>query len=103
MGKAQEEEKLAVQSGYWPLYRYNPTLKAEGKNPFILDSKKPDGSLKQFLDGEIRYASLKRTFPEEAEKLHTLLIEQFNQRYEELALMADPTSICKTDEPAATE
>ena len=98
MGKAQEQEKLAVQSGYWPLYRYNPALKAEGKNPFILDSKKPDGSLKQYLEGEIRYASLTRTFPEEAEKLHTMLIEQFNQRYEELALMADPTLVCKTDE-----
>jgi len=60
MGKAQEEAKLAVQSGYWPLYRYDPRLKGEGKNPFILDSKKPDGSLKQFMDGEIRYASRKR-------------------------------------------
>ena len=47
MGKSQEEEKLAVQSGYWPLYRYNPALKAQGENPFILDSKKPDGSLRQ--------------------------------------------------------
>jgi pyruvate-ferredoxin/flavodoxin oxidoreductase len=49
MGKSQEEEKLAVQSGYWPLYRYNPVLKAQGKNPFILDSKKPDGTLQEFL------------------------------------------------------
>ncbi len=99
MGKAQEEEKLAVQSGYWPLYRYNPALKAEGKNPFILDSKKPDGSLAKFLDGEIRYASLKRTFPEEAERLHSTLVEEFNKRYEELALMADPTLACKQEEP----
>jgi pyruvate-ferredoxin/flavodoxin oxidoreductase len=103
MGKAQEESKLAVQSGYWPLYRYDPRLKDEGKNPFILDSKKPDGSLKQFMDGEIRYASLKRTYPEEAERLHALLIKQFNQRYEELALLADPTSVCKTEEPAESE
>ncbi len=103
MGKAQEEEKLAVQSGYWPLYRYNPALKAEGKNPFTLDSKKPDGSLKQFLEGEIRYASLQRTFPEEAEKLQTLLVEQFNQRYEELALLADPTIVCKQEAPAESE
>ena len=95
----QEEEKLAVQSGYWPLYRYNPALKAEGKNPFILDSKKPDGSLKEFLAGEIRYASLQRTFPEEAERLHTTLVDQFNKRYEELALMADPTLVCKQEEP----
>jgi pyruvate-ferredoxin/flavodoxin oxidoreductase len=103
MGKAQEEAKLAVQSGYWPLYRYDPRLKAEGKNPFILDSKKPDGSLKQFMDGEIRYASLKRTYPEEAERLDALLIEQVNQRYEELALMADPTIVCKTEEPGESE
>ena len=100
MGKAQEEAKLAVESGYWPLYRYDPRLKDEGKNPFILDSKKPDGSLKKFMDGEIRYASLKRTYPEEAERLHALLVEQFNQRYEELALLADPTLVCKTGEGA---
>jgi pyruvate-ferredoxin/flavodoxin oxidoreductase len=100
MGKSQEEEKLAVQSGYWPLYRYNPALKAEGKNPFTLDSKKPDGSLQKFLEGEIRFASLKRTFPQEAKKLHAELEEQFNARYEELALMADPTIVCKEPEPA---
>jgi len=98
MGKTQEEEKLAVQSGYWPLYRYNPALKAEGKNPFTLDSKKPDGTLQKFLEGEIRYASLKRTFPEEAKRLHAELEEQFNQRYEDLALMADPTLVCKEEE-----
>ncbi len=103
MGKAQEEARLAVESGYWPLYRYDPRLKDEGKNPFILDSKKPDGSLKKFMDGEIRYASLKRTYPEEAERLHALLVEQFNQRYEELALLADPTLVCKTGEGAEAE
>ena len=99
MGKSQEEEKLAVQSGYWPLYRYNPLLKAQGENPFILDSKKPDGTLRQFLEGEIRFASLKRTFPQEADKLHAALEEQFNARYVDLALMADPTSVCKEPEP----
>ena len=103
MATMMAHQKEAADSGYWPLYRYNPTLKAEGKNPFILDSKKPDGSLNKFLEGEIRYASLKRMFPEEAEKLHTMLIDQFNQRYEELALMADPTIVCKTDEPAESE
>ena len=103
MGKAQEEANLAVQSGYWPLYRYDPRLKAEGKNPFQLDSKKPDGTLKDFMKGEIRYASLERSYPEEAERLHALLIEQFNQRYEELAVLADPTLVCKTEEGAETE
>jgi len=87
MGKAQAEEDLAVKSGYWPLYRYNPALKAEGKNPFSLDSKKPDGTIRQFLAGEIRYASLKKTFPEEAERLDALLEEYVNTRYEALSKM----------------
>ncbi len=84
MGKSQEEEKLAVQSGYWPLYRYNPVLKAEGKNPFSLDSKEPDGTLQDFLAGEVRYASLQKSFPEEAKRLHTQLEKEFNERYQHL-------------------
>jgi pyruvate-ferredoxin/flavodoxin oxidoreductase len=100
MGKTQEEMKLAVQSGYWPIYRYHPDLAEEGKNPFTLDSKAPDGSLKDFLNGEIRYASLKRTFPEEAERLHAILEETVNERYQELARMADPTIVCKESEAA---
>jgi len=98
MGKSQEEEKLAVNSGYWPLYRYNPMLKAEGKNPFILDSKEPDGSLRKFLEGEIRFASLTRTFPQEAERLHAMLEKEFIDRYELLARMADPTIVCQESE-----
>ncbi len=89
MGKSQEETKLAVQSGYWPLYRYSPELKAEGKNPFILDSKKPDGSLQKFLAGEVRYASLQKTFPEEAKKLHTRLEEEYINRYDEMEIRAN--------------
>ncbi len=89
MGKAQEESKLAVESGYWPMYRYNPRLKAEGKNPFILDSKKPDGTLREFLSGEVRYASLEKTFPQEADKLHARLEEEFMERYEKLKKMAE--------------
>jgi pyruvate-ferredoxin/flavodoxin oxidoreductase len=88
MGKTQAEEELAVKSGYWPLYRYNPHLIKEGKNPFLLDYKKPDGSLRQFLEGEIRYASLKKTFPQEAERLHAMLNEWVNARYEHFARMA---------------
>ncbi|MCJ7617405.1 MAG: pyruvate:ferredoxin (flavodoxin) oxidoreductase [Desulfobacterales bacterium] len=97
MGKSQEEEKLAVQSGYWPLYRYNPALKAEGQNPFILDSRQPDGSFKEFLAGEVRYASLQQSFPDEAKKLHTRLENEFNERYESFKLKADPKSICDED------
>ncbi|MBU4419610.1 MAG: pyruvate:ferredoxin (flavodoxin) oxidoreductase, partial [Proteobacteria bacterium] len=97
MGKSQEEEKLAVQSGYWPLYRYNPLLKAAGENPFILDSRQPDGSFKEFLAGEVRYASLQQSFPDEAKKLHTRLENEFNERYESYRLKADPKSICDED------
>ncbi len=88
MVKSQEEEKLAVQSGYWPLYRYNPLLADEGKNPFQLDSKEPDGRLREYLMGEIRYASLVKAFPEEAEKLHAALEKQFTDRYKRFASMA---------------
>ncbi|PID56458.1 pyruvate:ferredoxin (flavodoxin) oxidoreductase [candidate division KSB3 bacterium] len=62
------EAKRAVQSGYWPLYRYNPALKNQGKNPFVLESKEPDGSFQQFLASEVRYSSLKKMFPDIAEK-----------------------------------
>ena len=69
MYTSQEEEKKAVESGYWHLYRYNPQLKAEGKNPFILDSKDPKSDYKEFLMREVRYASLAKAFPEEADGL----------------------------------
>ena len=62
------ESKRAVQSGYWPLYRYNPALKSEGKNPFVLESKEADGSFQDFLASEVRYSSLKKMYPEIAEK-----------------------------------
>lgn len=69
MANAQLESKLAVESGYWHLYRYNPALKKEGKNPFILDSKEPTRDYNEFLMGEVRYSSLVRTFPEQASVL----------------------------------
>ncbi|OGP58739.1 MAG: pyruvate:ferredoxin (flavodoxin) oxidoreductase [Deltaproteobacteria bacterium RBG_13_49_15] len=94
MGKSQEETELAVACGYWPLYRYNPQLKTEGKNPFILDSKKPNGNLREFLKGEVRYAALEKSFPQEAEVLHSRLEKEVNDRYEALTLLADPKSIC---------
>ncbi len=81
MGNTQEETKLAVECGYWPLYRFNPALKNEGKNPFVLDSKEPKASLKAFLGGEVRYAALEKLFPEEAVKLHTQLEKEFAERY----------------------
>ncbi|MFC1885107.1 pyruvate:ferredoxin (flavodoxin) oxidoreductase, partial [Thermodesulfobacteriota bacterium] len=82
MGFSQEEAKKAVETGYWPLYRYNPLLKEEGKNPFILDSKEPKGDFKEFLMGEVRYSSLTRSFPESAEKLFKKAEEDMVERYE---------------------
>ena len=69
MAKAMDEGKAAVECGFWPLYRYNPDNEKEGKNPFTLDSKEPDGKLREYMMGETRFAALTRTFPERAEKL----------------------------------
>ncbi|MFY9385663.1 MAG: pyruvate:ferredoxin (flavodoxin) oxidoreductase [Dethiobacteria bacterium] len=69
MGRSQREEKLAVEAGYWTLYRYNPLLAEEGKNPFILDSKEPGGDLRSFMMNETRFNTLLRQFPERAEEL----------------------------------
>jgi pyruvate-ferredoxin/flavodoxin oxidoreductase len=70
MGKTQAQEKAAVEAGYWHLYRYNPQLEAEGKNPFTLDSKEPDWTkFQDFLNSEVRYTSLVKSFPGEAEIL----------------------------------
>ncbi len=81
MAKAQTEEKLAVEAGYWHLFRYNPALKAEGKNPFTLDSKAPTGEYEAFLDGEVRYNSLKRANPERAAKLWAKNKAESEERY----------------------
>ncbi len=82
MGKSQEEAKKAVEAGYWPLYRYNPDLAKEGKNPFILDSKPAKSSYRDFIMGEVRYASLKRQFPEVAEELFERAEKEATDKYE---------------------
>ena len=69
MGIAQLEEKKAVEAGYWNIFRYDPRLADEGKNPFMLDCKAPSASYRDFIMGEVRYNSLTRSFPERAEKL----------------------------------
>lgn len=69
MGLAQAEIRKAVNTGYWPLFRYNPMLEEQGKNPLIIDSKDPSESYQEFLKGEVRYTSLMKQFPEAAEKL----------------------------------
>ncbi|MTI69713.1 MAG: pyruvate:ferredoxin (flavodoxin) oxidoreductase, partial [Firmicutes bacterium] len=89
MGKTQEQEKKAVEAGYWHLYRYNPELKGEGKNPFTLDSKEPKASFKEFLESEVRYTSLKKNFPEIADDLFEKAEEEANERYETYKRMAE--------------
>ena len=69
MSQSQREGKLAVETGYWPLYRYNPLLAKEGRNPFILDSKEPTEDLQKFFMNEVRFRALKAQFPERAEEL----------------------------------
>ncbi len=82
MGASQAEEKKAVDAGYWSMYRYNPMLEAEGKNPFSLDSKEPDWSkFQDFLAGEVRYTSLKKSFPEQAAELFKASEENAKWRY----------------------
>ena len=89
MGFSVEEEKKAVETGYWHLYRFNPELKAEGKNPFVLDSKEPTKPFRDFLDGEVRYTSLKKLFPERAEKLYEVAEENAKERYESYLTLAE--------------
>ncbi|TAJ12480.1 pyruvate:ferredoxin (flavodoxin) oxidoreductase [Marinilabiliaceae bacterium JC017] len=82
MGKTQQEGKSAVECGYWHLYRYNPLMEEEGKNPFVLDSKEPDWSkFQDFLKGEVRYTSLMKSFPEEAGELFKASEENAKWRY----------------------
>ena len=89
MGKSQQEEKLAVESGYWSLYRYNPLLEEEGKNPFVMDSNAPDWSKFQaFLNGEVRYTSLKKAFPEVADQLFAAAEDNAKWRYASYTRMA---------------
>jgi len=89
MGKTQEEEKKAVAAGYWSLFRHNPLLEEEGKNPFQLDSKAPDWSkFQDFLNGEVRYTSLKKTFPAEADELFAASEENAKWRYNSYQRMA---------------
>ncbi|OQB13359.1 MAG: Pyruvate-flavodoxin oxidoreductase [Firmicutes bacterium ADurb.Bin193] len=88
MGNAQLEAKRAVDSGYWHLYRYNPLLKAEGKNPFILDSKEPTASFKDFIKSEVRYSSLERTFPDIANELFEKAENEAKEKYEKYEKMS---------------
>lgn len=88
MNNTISEEKKAVDTGYWHLWRYNPELKEEGKNPFILDSKEPTGKVSDFMNGENRYLMLKQAYPEIAEKLFAKAEKDMAERYENYKRMA---------------
>ena len=88
MGIAQLEEKKAVDAGYWNLFRYDPRLAAEDKNPFQLDSKAPTASYRDFIMGEVRYNALTRKFPERAEKLFNEAEKYAEQKYAHLSRIA---------------
>ena len=82
MAKSQDQEKFAVEAGFWHLYRYNPLLEKEGKNPFIYDSKEPQWDrFQEFLNSEVRFTSLKKSFPQEADRLFKAAEENSKWRY----------------------
>jgi pyruvate-ferredoxin/flavodoxin oxidoreductase len=92
MGKTQEEQEAAVACGYWHLWRYNPALEEEGKNPFILDSKEPDWSkFLDFLKGEVRYSSMMQQYPQEAAELCKAAEDNAKWRYNSYRRMAAMT------------
>ena len=93
MGKTMTEMKLAVDTGYWPLFRYDPRLRAEGKNPFQLDSKAPTLPLQDFLNAEVRYRTLTRSFPEEAARLQADLTDEVAARWRRYEKMAEGEGI----------
>ncbi|MDY4660109.1 pyruvate:ferredoxin (flavodoxin) oxidoreductase [Pseudoflavonifractor capillosus] len=89
MSNCQVEMKKAVECGYWNLFRFNPALKAEGKNPFTLDSKAPAGGYQEFLMNEARYSSLTRSFPDRAKELFARNEESAKERYEHLTKLIE--------------
>jgi len=89
MGTSIMEERKAVEAGYWHLYRFNPELKKEGKNPFILDSKEPTNDFKDFINGEIRYSQLKNVFPDIAGDMFDLAEQHAVERYNRYKMLAE--------------
>lgn len=85
----QAEQKKAVMAGYWNLFRFNPALAEEGKNPFSLDSKAPTADYVEFIEGETRYSALKRSFPDKAEELFGIAAENSIEKYNKLAKLVD--------------
>lgn len=88
MGTSLRQEKNAVDSGYWHLFRFDPRLKDQGKNPFVLDSREPKESFQDFINSEVRYTALKKRFPELADELFKAAEEDAKERYENYKRMA---------------
>jgi pyruvate-ferredoxin/flavodoxin oxidoreductase len=89
MTQSVNQQKKAVETGYWHLYRYNPQLKEQAANPFVLDSKEPAGSFRDFIASEVRYTSLKNTFPEIAEEYYEKAEKDAKERYEAYKKLAE--------------
>jgi pyruvate-ferredoxin/flavodoxin oxidoreductase len=87
MGNGMAEMKAAVDAGYWHMFRFDPRLKAQGKNPFQLDSKAPTADYRAFIESEVRYSSLKRAFPDRADGLYDLSAQQAKDKWEHLEKM----------------
>ena len=97
LGSTPHEEAKAVETGYFHLFRYNPLLREQNKNPFVLDSKEPNYDLESFLSGEQRYQILQRFYPEEAKKMFQEVTKQAKLRYQYLA------KLCTLHEPDSIE
>ncbi len=89
MGTSIAEEKKAVEAGYWHLYRFNPDLRSQGKNPFILDSKAPSADYKGFIKGEVRYSQLANIFPDIAGDLFEASAKDAAERYGKYKSLAE--------------
>jgi len=89
MTKGMDQQKAAVTSGVWPLFRYNPALRDEGKNPFILDSKEPTSDIADYIYNEVRFRSLLQSNPEHAETLLAQLKKDVEQQYKEYKYIAE--------------
>ncbi|MHC1710751.1 MAG: pyruvate:ferredoxin (flavodoxin) oxidoreductase [Solidesulfovibrio sp.] len=101
MGKSMEEAKLAVETGYWPLFRFNPDLKLQGKNPLTIDSKAPAGDFQGFLSGEMRYAALEKMAPDLSKRYRHSMEAAYKERFQELTYLA-AMPVFDGESPSAT-
>jgi pyruvate-ferredoxin/flavodoxin oxidoreductase len=101
MGTSLAEERKAVECGYWQLFRFNPELRSEGKNPLILDSKDPSGDFREFIEGEIRYSQLKLQYPEWSKQLFEQCEEDAIHKHRRIKLLTKNENASRWYFPAA--